>query len=210
MSYKSDLEDHYKRVRERMRMGVKSPVIPRSLMAAAQPPGGIAGGTGLAPPLVAMAEPERVISKEESDNRRDGQLNSEILQGRLEEEAKALPRLMPLPGFDYEDKYSLWKRLVAAVANRYDLSVEEVFGPKRARNIVDARFECMYRMRTELCMSYLSIATKIGRDHSTIIHGVNTIRDRLLDGRMKQMQSATVPAYGMVPKQGTHTQLVAA
>lgn len=200
-----------------MQMGVKPPVVPKTLIAATQPHGGIAGGTGVIPPLliaepVQMPPPEPVkeIPAEESINRSEGQLNSEIIRTRLEDEVRDMPKLAPLPGFDYKNPYAAWKRTIVAVANHYELEVSDIMGPRRARHVVQARFECMYRMRVDLRMSFLSIAEKIGRDHSTVIHGVNTIRDRLLDAQKKQMQSGKVLAHGMVPRQDVPTLELAA
>lgn len=215
MSYKSELEDHYKRVRERMHMGVKSSIVPKKLIAAALPPGGIAGGTGLVPPLQVMEVPPEVIDapppKEHKNEARErAQTAGETARARVERDNEGMPKMVPLANFDEKGQSAAWKRVVKAVAKNYDLEEADIFGPRRARNVVQARFECMYRMRVDLRMSYLNIAAKMRRDHSTVIHGVNTILHRLLDEQKRRMHSAKVPAHGMVPKLDAHPQLAAA
>lgn len=219
MSYESDLKEHYRQVRRRMNMGVKTPIVPRLLISHFTPPGGVAGGTGLVipqppevpvevKPLISVHAEERA---EESERRRQGQLNSEYPKNRIELEAAAAPMLPPLPDTGKQIVFSRWRKLVEAVCEQHDVPVKEVLGLARRRPVINARFECMYRMRYELLMSYPQIAEKLGRDHSTTLHGVKVVRERLLDAASKQVQAHGALAHGMSPsRDATPHQLVAA
>lgn len=228
MSYKSELEEHYKRVRARLRMGVQAPVVPKTLLIAAQPVGGIAGSTGVAPPVAAEAvevppvvevvepvsvEPVVVVTAPVTAPRiTDPELMLDR-QRKIAAEADASPKLPPLPGFDkHESPIGVWKRLVVAVANKYEVEVRDILGLPRTKMVIKARFECMYRMRVDLHMSYLSIAEKLNRDHSTVVHAVHTIRARLLDEQKRREQSmrAHPPGTMVVPVSKPYTSAIGA
>ena len=216
MSYKAELEERDRQARTRMGLGVSAPVGPKELLAATQPVGGVAAGTGVCPPLIRMPEPEYepkvvLVRSRESQERRMAQVTSSANKSRLEEEASALPRLKPLVACRRDGPFNSWRQMLAAVAQHYGLNIADILGVRRSRHVVQARFECMYRMRSELCMSFPNIAEKMGRDHSTVIHGVNTIHRRLLDAERAQMQSGAALAHGMMPKRDASSlKLVAA
>ena len=215
MTYKEELLERYRLARERLRMGVKPPVVPRPLINASTAPGGIAGGTGIVNPvkmpIFIEDAPERLVSKAEHEARSLGQLNSEVLQQRREEEIGEWPLLPPLADFDAKSKFNRWRRMVAAVAHKHQLSVDEILGLSRRRPVIEARFECAYRMRTELKMTYPCISRHLKRDHSTVIHGSKVILHRILDANKKRMQSCPVRTSDMVSVVAdTHTRELAA
>lgn len=187
MSYKQELQEHYRRVRERMGMGVKAPVVPKALLIAANPHAGVAGGTGVVDPaLPPMVEappttilPVAFVGHEERAER--GATDEDM--NKIEREAAQSPKLPPLEGFDRSYPVNVWRRLLDAVAAKHGLTVQEMLQRGRSKHLIEARFEAMYRMRVELKMSYLNIAAKLGRDHSSVIHAVSVMRNRLLDGR---------------------------
>lgn len=77
---------------------------------------------------------------------------------------------------------SLTPKLVAEkTASFYDLSVEDLNGTKRDREIVVPRQIAMYLMRQELGLSFPKIAKSTGgRDHTTAMHSVAKI-ERLIE-----------------------------
>lgn len=209
MTYKQELEERYRQARARMRMGVKAPIVPSALLAAAAI-GGVSGGTGVIPPLVSVAEfsdeplPELSFNEPDAEQeaqeakRRETFSNAVVNKVRMEAQISKMPRLKPLPKIDMNSCYSKWKQVVAGVAENYGIEAADILGPSRKRLVIQARFECMYRMRTDLHMSFPSIGEKVNRDHSTVMHGVNTILHRLLDEKARQRQSG-----GRVIAQGT-------
>lgn len=67
-----------------------------------------------------------------------------------------------------------------AVADYYNLTVEVLKGKKRSANIVYPRMIAMYLCRMLTDQSFPRIGLEFGaRDHSTVIHAVNTIEEDL-------------------------------
>ncbi len=68
------------------------------------------------------------------------------------------------------------KQVVERTARYFSLSVEELVGPKRDKEIVVPRQIAMYIIRSELHLSFPKIARELGRkDHTTAIHSVEKI-----------------------------------
>ncbi len=68
------------------------------------------------------------------------------------------------------------KQVVERTAKHFQLSVEELLGPKRDKEIVVPRQIAMYILRSELHLSFPKIARELGRkDHTTAIHSVEKI-----------------------------------
>jgi chromosomal replication initiator protein len=68
------------------------------------------------------------------------------------------------------------KQIVERTARHFSISVEEMVGPKRDKDIVLPRQISMYLMRSELHLSFPKIARELGRkDHTTAIHSVEKI-----------------------------------
>lgn len=66
-----------------------------------------------------------------------------------------------------------WKIILREVANKHKLNVTDLLSTRRPRNIVAARHEAMYRMKTETSLSLPSIGKRLGGlDHTTVIHGL--------------------------------------
>jgi hypothetical protein len=210
MSYKAELEERYRQARRRMGMGVNAPIIPKPLLAAALPAGGVASSTGLIPPLEVMPPEDVVAVPPVNAAKERAKTAFEENRDRVEEQNEGMPPLAPLAGFDRDDPFNAWRRLVAAVAANYGVTSADILGTSRKRNVVQARFECMYRLRVDLKMSYLNIASKMGRDHSTVIHGARTILSRLLDEARQREHRSVASAHGMVPRTRHKTPELAA
>jgi chromosomal replication initiator protein len=72
------------------------------------------------------------------------------------------------------------KQILEKTADFYDISLEEITGPKRDKEIVVPRQIAMYIMREELHLSYPKIAREIGKkDHTTVMHGVEKIEKEI-------------------------------
>ena len=67
-----------------------------------------------------------------------------------------------------------------AVADYYGITVEMLKGKKRSNNIAYPRMVAMYLCRMLTDQSFPRIGLEFGgRDHSTVIHGVDKIEDDL-------------------------------
>jgi chromosomal replication initiator protein len=74
--------------------------------------------------------------------------------------------------------------ILAATAESFGFSVEELTGPSRRRPLVTARQISMYVFRELTDLSYPAIAREFGgRDHSTVIHAVERITDMMKEQR---------------------------
>lgn len=68
------------------------------------------------------------------------------------------------------------RQIVERCAKYYQISVEDMMGPKRDKDIVLPRQVAMYLLRSELHLSFPKIAQELGRkDHTTAIHSVEKI-----------------------------------
>jgi chromosomal replication initiator protein len=71
-------------------------------------------------------------------------------------------------------------QVVETVAKYYTISVAEMVSPSRNKELVLPRQIAMYLIRQETDASLPEIGSLLGgRDHTTIIHGVDRIKDRL-------------------------------
>ncbi|MSQ26899.1 MAG: chromosomal replication initiator protein DnaA [Dehalococcoidia bacterium] len=69
-------------------------------------------------------------------------------------------------------------RIITAVAEYTHVSIEELTGPRRSKDIAFARQIAMYVLRMETSLSFAAIGGALGnRDHSTILHGFEKIAD---------------------------------
>ena len=70
--------------------------------------------------------------------------------------------------------------IVSMVAEQYEVSPEEIISQKRSRNIARPRQVVMYLCRNMLNIPLQEVGRALGgRDHTTIMHGVDKITDEL-------------------------------
>ncbi len=68
------------------------------------------------------------------------------------------------------------KQIVERTAKHFSVSIDDIMGPKRDKDIVVPRQIAMYMLRSELHLSFPKIARELGRkDHTTAIHSVEKI-----------------------------------
>lgn len=71
-------------------------------------------------------------------------------------------------------------QVIKEVCNYYGVTIKEVKGKRRTKNIALARQICMFILRDILDLGYQAIGANLGdRDHSTIIHGVTKVETML-------------------------------
>lgn len=72
------------------------------------------------------------------------------------------------------------KMIIEKVSKHYQISIDDLIGPKRDKDIVVPRQIAMYLLREELKLSYPKIARELGRkDHTTAIHSVDKMLKEL-------------------------------
>ncbi len=68
------------------------------------------------------------------------------------------------------------RQIIERCARHFQVSIEDIVGPKRDKDIVVPRQVAMYMLRSELHLSFPKIARELGRkDHTTAIHSVEKI-----------------------------------
>jgi len=75
------------------------------------------------------------------------------------------------------------RQIIERCARHYQVTIEDMLGPKRDKDIVVPRQIAMYMLRSELHLSFPKIARELGRkDHTTAIHSVEKIdKEQRLD-----------------------------
>ena len=76
------------------------------------------------------------------------------------------------------------EKIIRAVCDKYDVTLDELRGNGRNKNITTARHECFYRFRHEIKqmgrpLSLTEIGNAFCKDHTTIMHGINRHAERL-------------------------------
>jgi chromosomal replication initiator protein len=67
------------------------------------------------------------------------------------------------------------RQVLEVVADAYCVTVEALLRPDRSQAAVLPRWMAMYLARTTLGLSLPQIGRQMGRDHSTVLHGVRRI-----------------------------------
>ena len=81
-----------------------------------------------------------------------------------------------LGGQKTRPKHLSARTIVERTARHFQISMDDLLGPKRDKDIVVPRQVAMYILRTELHLSFPKIARELGRkDHTTAIHSVDKI-----------------------------------
>lgn len=85
-----------------------------------------------------------------------------------------------LGGRKTRPKHVSAKQIIEKTARHFQISVDDIVGPKRDKDIVVPRQIAMYMLRSELHLSFPKIARELGRkDHTTAIHSVEKISKEL-------------------------------
>ncbi|MBX4199714.1 chromosomal replication initiator protein DnaA [Candidatus Saccharibacteria bacterium] len=80
------------------------------------------------------------------------------------------------------------RSVIEKTAKHFHVSMEDILGPKRDKDIVVPRQIAMYMLRSELHLSFPKIAHELGRkDHTTAIHSIEKIEKEMsYDGQIRQ------------------------
>jgi chromosomal replication initiator protein len=80
------------------------------------------------------------------------------------------------------------RSIIERTAKHFHISIDDILGPKRDKDIVVPRQIAMYMLRSELHLSFPKIAHELGRkDHTTAIHSIEKIqREMTFDSPIRQ------------------------
>jgi hypothetical protein len=166
MSYKSDLEKKYAEIKNRM-YGKSVAVINENAIRAAQ--------------QVLWDTPPNTFDDLEPPVQVGGVVGP---TGVIIPEPLVKSGLTPLV-----DTKQTYINMLRFVAKKHRIDPELIQGPLRFKKIVAARHELWWRVKTEMNYSYARIGRLANRDHSTIIHAVETFAAKALDSKEARVQS---------------------
>lgn len=86
-------------------------------------------------------------------------------------------------------KKMLIDKEIERIANKYGVTVEQIYGDRRIRNIAYARQEIYFRIYTHFEMSFPRIGKLLRKNHTTVHHGVRKycLRNDLDYDRFKRL-----------------------
>ena len=79
-------------------------------------------------------------------------------------------------------------RILDTVARRYGVTVEDIKGNKRNREIAKARHICIYALRKLLDMSFPKMGSILGKDHSTIKSAFDNIDSQMKESSLLEIE----------------------
>lgn len=86
--------------------------------------------------------------------------------------------------------------IVAEVARVHGLLPEQLAGRGRTHRVVAARQQAMWLARHLLDLSYATIGRTLGRDHTTVMHGVAQVETRRGDVAVRRQLATAIDALG--------------
>ncbi len=88
------------------------------------------------------------------------------------------------------------KAILRAVADTFDVSVEDLIGKKRDRRTALARHAAMYLLRKHTSSSFADIGRELGnRNHATVLHGFNRIEQELAHNQRLDRQLSRIVSH---------------
>lgn len=88
------------------------------------------------------------------------------------------------------------KQVISAICSYFDLSLKDLTGPKRQKELVLPRHITMYILAEELGMTVEKIGQLLGgRDHTTVMHGRDRIKKQLAKDREIQRLFMEIKNY---------------
>lgn len=86
------------------------------------------------------------------------------------------------------------KAIVAAISDQLGISVHGIMSARRVARLVYGRQLACYLAKNLTKLSYTSIGQRLGRDHSTVIHSIHKIEDKLATDEAVRLDVAAIKA----------------
>lgn len=113
----------------------------------------------------------------------EGALQKISLYNSMSPQELSIEEIAKILGKDSESKRKKLKlpKLLKLVADEFSVTVKDLKGPKRTKDIAFARQICMFLLREEFRFKYEQISQILNRsDHTTAIHAVDRIKSETL------------------------------
>ena len=92
------------------------------------------------------------------------------------------------------------EEIQAAVAKKFNVSIEQILSMERTQSLVTPRQLAMYIARKYSSKSLMEIALHFKKSHATIVHGVRTIEKRIdVEKELKLTLEEIVSEFGLLP-----------
>ncbi len=94
-------------------------------------------------------------------------------------------------------------KVIKMVAAFYNVTLDEILGTKRVKELVHPRQVAMHLLRTELSLSYPTIGKEIGgKDHTTVMYACQKIEKEIMKNNVLQQEITTLKErLYSIPKQ---------
>ena len=125
----------------------------------------------------------------------EGTLNRIIAQAHLEGVPVTLASAtaaMNDPQLNVKRKLITLPRILETVARFYNVPEKDLKGKGRTKEIVIPRQVAMYVMREETERSLVEIGEVLGRDHTTVMHGINKTADEIERAPERRQEVITI------------------
>ncbi len=111
----------------------------------------------------------------------EGVVNAIVCQTQLKNRPLSLLEIKNLIKNNTKQKKNIsTKEVIKLISDFYNISEESVFNKTRKKEVVKPRQVIMYILREDFNISFPSIGDKLGgRDHTTVIHSCDKIKDDL-------------------------------
>ena len=91
---------------------------------------------------------------------------------------------MQVAYFEYRKQYEdapkdILNRYLIEAAKRYGYGLKSVYSNSRKREVVMIRYVAMYQLHKVIGLSSMLVGKMFGRDHSTVLHGCELVKDLL-------------------------------
>ncbi len=114
----------------------------------------------------------------------------------IEKLRKEIPPPLPMPKPQFAQRHFKTIPEIMTMCERYyRLNPGAISGPRRFKSLANARQVAMYLCRVASGKTYTDIGRAMRRDHSTIIHGTDSILDRLETDRTLAAQVAELMVH---------------
>lgn len=139
---------------------------------------------------------EYVAQKVQSNIRElEGTMNRILAHAQLEQVAVTMAlatNALNDPQMNSKRKLITLPRILETVSRFYSVSEKDLKGKGRTKEIVIPRQVAMYVMREETDRSLVDIGTLLGRDHTTVLHGIEKVGSEIEHNADRRQEVLTV------------------
>lgn len=129
----------------------------------------------------------------------------EVLEHQPEE-----PKPVPAPTVPLEDSFKsfTFKQILSAVSDYYGLTINEIKGRCKRLVYIEPRHVAFYLCQKMTRLSFTQIGRRLERDHTTVMHGVRRIEEKILVDLVTENAVNAIKAELISGKYGPYIDLL--